>query len=96
MAEALDWSKLPPNLAWIAAPAERYGCYQFDDKIWHFLQQATPADLAELRTLQRQWGTDYPAIDAWLDAFNITKHAEARLVYFTQVLLGTADDAGFL
>ena len=94
--EVFDWSKLPPNLAWLAAPAERYGHYQFDEPIWEFVQNASPAELAELRAVQERWEADFQNIDLWLDEFNITKHPEARLVYFTQVLLGTAADMGRL
>ena len=92
----LDWSKLPPRLAWLAAPAERYGHYQFEERIIDFLRQASPAQLAELRALHQRWVADSPAIDAWLDEYNITKHAEARLVYFTLGLLDLADGAGLL
>ena len=96
MAKSLDWSKLPPNLAWVAAPAEQYGHYQFDEPIREFLLQATPDEMAQLRSFQKRWIDASPAIEAWLDTYNMTKHAEARLVYFTQVLLGTADDCGLL
>ncbi|MBN9520958.1 hypothetical protein J0H58_20955 [bacterium] len=94
MAVMLDWSKLPPALAWVAAPAERYGRYQFDERIFDFLRHASPTDLADLRAAQRLWMADAPAINAWLDEYRITEHAEARLVYFTQVLLGYADEGG--
>jgi hypothetical protein len=95
-AEVLDWSKLLRMLAWVAAPAERYGHYQFDERILDFLRHATSADLAELRAVQRQWLSDSRAINAWLDKFDLTDHAEARLVYFTQGLLDMADGAGLL
>lgn len=95
-AEVLDWSKLSPKLAWVAAPAERYGHYQFDERILDFLQHASPAQLVELRAVQQRWVANNPDIDAWLDEYNMTKHAEARLVYFTQLLLGMADESGLL
>ena len=47
----LDWSKLPPELAWLVSPAERYGQYQFHNRISNFLESATPADIADLRSL---------------------------------------------
>ena len=96
MAMALDWSKLPPALAWVAAPAERYGHYQFDEPILAFLRGATPAELDDLRAVQRRWIADHSAIEAWLDENNMTLHREAQRVYFTQVLLGMADEAGLL
>jgi hypothetical protein len=96
MGEVLDWSKLPPNLAWLAGPAERYGGYQFHDRILAFLRQASSGELADLRAVQQRWAVNYPAIDAWLDEYNMTKHIEAGLVYFTQALLGMADEDGLL
>jgi hypothetical protein len=80
----------------VAPPAERYGRYQFDEPILDFLRRASPAELEELRAIQRRWSADYPAIDAWLDEYRMTTHPEARLVYFTQVLLGMADESGLL
>ncbi len=94
--ESLDWSKLPPELRWLAAPAERYGHYQFDDPIYDFLRGLDPAERGELQELSRRWGEAFPAIDAWLSAYRMTAHPEARLVYFTGYLLGTGADAGLL
>ena len=96
MPKALDWSKLPRTLAWAATPAERYGYHQFDEPILAFLRAATPAELSDLQAVQRRWVADYPIIEAWLDEYNMTKHPEAARVYFTQVLLGMADEAGLL
>ena len=33
----LDWTKLPESLRWIAPYAEKYGQYQYDDRIMDFL-----------------------------------------------------------
>lgn len=96
MTEVLDWGKLPPNLAWLATPAERYGHYQFDEPILEFWRQATPEEKAKLRAIQHRWSDECEAIESWLDTYNMTRHPEARLVYFTQVLLGTGDDCGLL
>ena len=96
MAESLDWSKLPPGLEWLAAPAERYGRLQFDDRIYDFLHAAGPGERAELQALGQRWGEAWPTIDAWLDTHQINVHPEARLVYFTGHLLGTGADAGLL
>jgi hypothetical protein len=96
MVESLDWSKLPPGLEWLAAPAERYGWLQFDDRIYDFLRSVSPAERAELQALGQRWSDAWPAIDAWLDGHRITAHPEARLVYFTGYLLGTGADAGLL
>lgn len=96
MAETLDWSKLPPDLEWMAVPAERYGRLQFDDRIYDFLRSVGPVERSELQALGRRWAESWPAIDAWLDAHRNTAHPEARLVYFTGHLLGTGADAGLL
>jgi hypothetical protein len=97
MAEALNWKKLPPALRYLAGPAEVYGGFQFDDPIYEFLQQRmTPQEQAELRELSRRYGQDGKAIDRWLDEFPMTVHPEARLVYFTRYLVGTAADLGLL
>jgi hypothetical protein len=95
--ETLDWSKLPPSLSYLAGPAERYGRLQFDDPIYKFLQERmTPDEQTELRALNERYRKDWEAIDRWLDEFRMTKHPEARLVYFTGCLLGTGADLGLL
>jgi hypothetical protein len=97
MAEALNWNKLPLALRYLAGPAEVYGGYQFDDPIYEFLQKRmTREEQAELRELSRRMGQDWETIDRWLDEYPMTVHAEARLVYFTGHLVGTAADLGLL
>jgi hypothetical protein len=96
MSESLDWSKLPAGLEWLAELAERYGHLQFDDPIYAFLRGATPKEREELRKLIERWNAFHPQIEAWLDEYNITKHTEARLVYFTGHMLGTGVDSGLL
>jgi len=96
MPERLDWSKLPAELRWLAAPAERYGHYQFHDRIHDFLRGLDAAGRDELRALTRRLEAAHPEIEAWLDRFNMTVHREATLVYFAQALIGTGWDDGFL
>jgi hypothetical protein len=96
MPETLDWSKLPAELQWLAEPAERYGRLQFDDPIYDFLRRVGSDERNELRALGRKWEKAWPAIDAWLNDHPMTAHPEARLVYFTGVLLGTGADAKLL
>jgi hypothetical protein len=94
-AEALDWSKLPTPLRYLAGPAEVYGGLQFDDPIYEFLQERmTAAEQAELRAVSQRYGQDWEAINRWLDEFPMTEHPEARLVYFTGHLLGIGADLG--
>jgi len=95
--EELDWNKLPGPLRYLAGPAERYGRLQFDDPIYEFLrEQMTPEERAELRSLNRRYKRDWDAINRWLDEYPMTKHPEARLVYFTGCLLGTGVELGLL
>ncbi|OWK38521.1 hypothetical protein [Fimbriiglobus ruber] len=91
----LDWSKLPPPLRYLAGPAEVYGELQFESRIYEFLEKRmTEDERSELRELSRRYDRDGEAINRWLDAFSITDHPEARLVYFTGHLLGTGADLG--
>jgi hypothetical protein len=55
----------------------------------------TAEQRVELTTLLRQTIADEAAINAWLDEFPMTKHPEARLVYFLGHLLATGNDDGF-
>jgi len=94
---ALDWSKLPASLRYLAGYAEVYGGYQFDDKILDFLECRMTADeRAELQELNRRYQQDWAAIDRWLDEYRMTEHPEAARVYFTGYLLGLGVDAGLL
>lgn len=94
---ALDWSKLPVPLRYLAEPAETYGSLQFDDPIYEFLQdRMTPAEQVQLRELSQRYDQDWDAINSWLDEFPMTEHREAGLVYFTGHLLATGADLGLL
>lgn len=96
-ANVLDWNKLPTSLQYLARSAEAYGGLQFDDPIYHFLQERiTAEERAELQALKRRYEQDWEAINRWLDEFPMTVHAEARLVYFTGHLLATGADLGVL
>lgn len=93
----LDWTKLPPDLHYLAGWAEVYGNYRFDGKIVDFLEsRMTAEERAELQELNELYNRDGEAIDRWLDTFPITKHPEAALVYFTGHLLGLGKATGLL
>lgn len=93
----LDWNKLPENLRYLASPAERYGHFQFDDPILDFLNyDITESEKAELKRLNDQMHLDSDQIEKWLDDFNMTKHDEARLVYFLIHLMCMGFDNKFL
>ena len=97
MAPKLDWSKLPPRLQYLAKPAEKYGSYQFDDKILTFLgKKATEAEKDELNAVSNRMVEDEKEINAWLDYLGITRHDEARLVYFLGHLIPLGTDNGYL
>jgi hypothetical protein len=93
----LDWTKLPEELRYLAITAEKYGHYQFEDRIYDFLMnKMTPEEKQELMELSKRGGRDKRLINQWLDKYNMTVHKEARLVYFTMVLVGTGCDSGLL
>lgn len=92
----LDWNKLPPEFRDIAGSAEVYGSYQFEERIFDFLERMTDEERAELIQLNERMSRDWEAIDGWLNKFSITEHKEAALVYFTVHLLALAGDAGYL
>jgi hypothetical protein len=94
--EELDWNKLPTSLRYLAGPAEVYGAYQFDDAILDFFSRMMPEERAELQELGRRYNEDADAIDRWMDDYRMTQHPEARLVYFTGVLLAMGKDGGYL
>jgi hypothetical protein len=91
----LDWGKLPPHLAYLAAPAAKYGAYQFEDKIYNFLRKMSANEKQELIELLDRTTKDEAEINAFLDKYPMTKHLEARLVYFLGHLLALGNDAGF-
>jgi succinate dehydrogenase flavin-adding protein (antitoxin of CptAB toxin-antitoxin module) len=93
----LDWSKLPKGLEYLAEPAARYGALQFDGSIFDFLEnQMSPANRNELQELGRLMARDWDVINSWLDAYPMTEHREAALVYFTVHLLALGGDAGLI
>lgn len=91
----LDWAKLPAHLRYLAAPAEKYGHYQFDDRISEFLEKATDADRATLAALIPGLKRDDKDIHEFFRDYSITEHDESRLVYFLCHLIAIAHDDGF-
>lgn len=91
----LDWSKLPISLRYLAAPAEKYGCHQFDNRIFDYLERKmTEQEREELTELGRNMVRDWDMINSWLDKHDITEHREAALIYFTGHLIGLGNDIG--
>lgn len=93
--EILDWSKLPAHLQYLMAPAKKYGCLQFDNRILHYLEEEmTEEERKELIELGKNMARDWDDINLWLEKFDITRHREAALVYFTGHLIGLGNDIG--
>lgn len=94
---ALDWSKLPEKLRYLAGPAEAYGAHQFDNAIMDFLKnRMTSREKAELQAIGIRYQQDWDEINRWLDEYSMVEHREAALVYFTGHLLGLGTDAGMI
>jgi hypothetical protein len=84
-------------LQYFAAPAAKYGGYQFEDRILDFLRnKMTPSELKDLESLSALMEGDRSLIEKWLDQYNMRTNAEARLVYFTICLLGTGEEIGVI
>lgn len=83
----LDWSKLPPELQYLAGPAEKYGKYQFMEDVWNFFDRMTPAEYEELLEVERRGKEDWKKIDEFLDRYPMTEHKECALIYFLFLLI---------
>lgn len=85
--------ELPPELAYLAEPAMKYGVHQFDDDIDRFLANATDAEIAELKALAERVKVNghYPAVNDWLDEHEIDEHEEASNLYFLFGIMDAAD-----
>jgi hypothetical protein len=95
--QPLNWRKLPSHLCYLAGPAEKYGGYQFDDRIYDYLtNDMTEQDRVELRTVAERIESDSAEIEAWLDDYNMTVHDEAGLIYFLHHFIALANDGNFL
>lgn len=88
----LNWAKLPPELAYLAEPAEKYGKHQFHEQIVAFLERMTEEEYEELRLVNSRTINDSDKIDAFLDRYRLSEHKEAALVYF---LIGLLDGIRF-
>jgi hypothetical protein len=86
-------SQLPPELAYLAEPAMRYGVYHFDNEMDAFLSSAPQAAMEELSGLAARVRSNnhFPKVNEWLDRFCMTQYAEAANLYF---MFGLMDMAG--
>ncbi|MEJ5275985.1 MAG: hypothetical protein WHU94_08755 [Thermogemmata sp.] len=90
----LDWTKLPPELRYLAEPAEKYGKYQFPAQIDAFIDTMTPSQQAELQEIDRRSLADKTKIEDFLDTYRMTEHREAELIYFLFHLIEIIKDSG--
>lgn len=88
------YAKLPTELKYLIAPAEKYGIYRSDCLIGDFLDKATDFELAELRAIAERYRLNgHPRmVDNFLDEFPITEHEQSAQLYH---LFGVIDAAGF-
>jgi hypothetical protein len=77
-------SELPPELAYLAEPAMRYGVHQFDSQMDDFLRSASKAEMADLSRLAKKVLSNYhyPLVLAWLKTHEMTEYEEAANLYF--------------
>ncbi|MBP87789.1 MAG: hypothetical protein CMJ64_13880 [Planctomycetaceae bacterium] len=73
-------------------PAFKYGCYQFADDVFDFLDHATEGQLNELTNVAKRVleNKHYSDVSKFLDKYPITDHEEAAALYF---LFGVLDHA---
>jgi hypothetical protein len=89
-------SRLPPELRYLARPGETYGILQLDDAISDFIDTLTDAQLEELRGINQRMKADKTKIGEFFEKYSMTKHTEARRVYFLSYLLSRLEDEGKL
>jgi len=88
------YAKLPVELKYLIAPAEKFGNYSSEIQIGEFLEQAVESDLAELSAIAERYRLNKHAriLETFLDEFRITEHDQSFRLYN---LLGIIDAAGF-
>jgi len=87
------FSKLPAELQYLIAPAEKYGRHQFDHQVGEFLARVTDAEMDELASVAERFRLNghSVAFNELLDRYPITEHEQSALLYF---LFGVIDAAG--
>ena len=85
--------KLPPQLAYLAEPAMTFGIHQFDDDIDRFLANASDAEMSALAAVAEhvRLNNHYPAVNDWLDEYEIDRYEEAANLYFLFHVMDAAD-----
>ena len=80
-------------MAYLAAPALRYGVHHFDEQMDRFLESASDAEMEELAALAEKvrLNNHYPLVNAWLGKHPITDFKESAHLYFMFGLMDAAD-----
>ena len=84
---------LPAELAYLVAPAMKYGVHQFDDDIDRFLKTAAEEEMSELARVAEKvrLNDHFDKVNDWLDRHEIDEHAEASYLYFLFGVMDAAD-----
>jgi hypothetical protein len=84
---------LPDHLAYLIAPALKYGRYHFDDEIFQFLENATESEMDELAAVAERVliNGHYAEVNRFLDGHSMTEYPEAADLYFLFGVLDYAD-----
>src|SRR5207248_203955 len=72
----LDWTKLPRRLAYLAAPAAKWGRYQFYEQLDELADRITPEEVSELEAVAhrlRSTGDEKLAYE-WTSAHSYVEH----------------------
>jgi hypothetical protein len=86
-------AKLPPELAYLAEPAMRYGVHHLHSQMDSFLSSASKGELDELSWLAKNVLSNkhYQQVNEWLNENDMTKYKEAANLYFMFGLMDAAD-----
>lgn len=87
----LDWTKLPEDLRYVAAPAKAYSEFWGPANRKRLARRlaVAPQEKAQLVALAaRMRPTDYGRLDEWLRAYPLEDHPEAELVFTLLAVLG--------
>ena len=87
----LDWTKLPPDLSYLAGPAAKYGHYCNIFTVAERINRMTPEEKEELAVVARRVIEDDDGIREWQKKFDMLEHPEAERIHF---LFGVIEQLG--
>lgn len=83
-----DWSKLPPDMAFLAAPAEKYGAVAHEQDKEAFAASMTPAARKEMQDIDdRCVAVGLGRIRSWYLEMGVAEHVEAQMVFSLRGLI---------